>query len=238
MKHFQFKEFRLRQDRAAMKVGTDSTILGAWVQTENVGKGLDIGTGTGILSLMLAQRYTNLQIDAIEPDPGSFADALENFGKSPWFDRLELHQQTLQNFTSADRKAGYDLIISNPPYFEPSPFNSINPVSNARQTNQLTHPLLIQHAASLLSEQGKLNVILPVAEAIHFRAFAERQGLYCSKLCQVKTHENKEVRRHLMEFQKGEQPCQVSELTILRSNTPNDYTEEYRNLVKPFYLFL
>ncbi len=150
MSNFQFKEFTIQQEKTAMKVGTDSILLGSWVALDTENSILDIGTGTGLLALMLAQRSDALTIDAVEINEEAYIEAVTNFENSPWGDRLFCYHASIQEFaTEIDEK--YDLIVANPPYFDPSKI--ISSRSIARQTHTLTHMVLLKNTKKLLSKK-------------------------------------------------------------------------------------
>ncbi len=173
---FVFKQFTILQDKCAMKVGTDAVLLGSWVNTSNTKKVLDIGTGTGIISLMLAQK-SDATIDAIDIDANACMQALQNASNCRWKDRIHIHHISLQQFAaSSDHR--YDLIVSNPPYFVDSSKASEESRTNARHTDQLPFDDLLNGVLNLLSPEGKFYVILPTKESQVFREMAEKQHLF------------------------------------------------------------
>src|SRR5688572_28245976 len=187
-KQFHFKQFSVRHDRSGMKVGTDGVLLGAWVEVKNAKRLLDIGTGTGVIALMLAQRtQPDVTIDAIEIDPDAIEDASENFSSSPWSNRFTLHRGRVQEFSSKK----FDILVSNPPYF----IDSYKPPNDqriiARHSESLSFEDLLRVSEKLLTENGTLNVILPYTEGLQFIDLAEKSGYYCSRKWSFRTREEK-----------------------------------------------
>lgn len=229
---FHFKKFSVTHRRSSMKVGTDGVLLGAWVNVTHANSILDIGTGTGVIALMLAQRTSSpVQIDAVEINPDACADAQENFSQSPWADRLHLYTQAIQTF-APDKT--YDLIVSNPPYF----INSYKPPdlqrTTARHTEQLTFEELISITLRLLRAGGRLAVVFPVTEGNIFEKLAQKNDLYCIRKWSFRTRSNKPVERLLLEFSKDNRPCETGEILLYESG--ENWSVGYRNLMKDFYL--
>lgn len=227
---FQFQQFKVIQEHAAMKIGTDSVILGAWCAAPQEGLALDIGCGTGILSLMIAQR-TQLSIDAVEISEDACKDAARNFNECPWRSRIQLFQQSIQDFARGSRT--YDFILSNPPYFTNS-LKSIVPGRNlSRHDDSLSEMQLLQTVAQLLSPAGLFSLILPAEKANAFQTKAALLGFSLfRKLIIYPTH-SKAPNRTILELKKT--PCisQQEEL-IIRIN--DFYSLEYLNLTEDFYL--
>lgn len=214
-----------------MKVGTDGVLLGAWVQLSNEKKILDVGTGTGLIALMMAQRCDAF-IDALEIDQKAAAQALKNINGSPWHSRIDIHHTSLQNF---NKKNNYDLMISNPPYFSNSLKNPDKTKSKARHTESLNMDDLLIAGDKLLNRKGKLAVILPVNEGKKFIQKAEERKFHCIRKTNVKPKPGKNTIRCLMEFSKINMPLTEDSITI-ENNKRHDYTNEYINLTKEFYL--
>lgn len=297
--YFSFKQFTVWQEHAAMRVGTDGVLLGAWcdlasdvsavipdestdrrqpenvcpadpsqildssnrdqtvwddhvqdereksvcgaqngadAETKKVGRVLDIGSGTGVIALMVAQRTSNAQIDAVEPDSGSCEDALRNFAESPWADRLHLHGVTLQEYVSCyAEKVQYDLIVSNPPYFVDS-LKAPDPVRNAvRHAVSLPFEELLDGVKALLAEHGRFAVILPVTEGVLLEKLALERSLHCVRKCLVQTKPGVPPKRVMMEFGRKSVPLR-SGLLIMETERHQEFTEEYRRLTRDFYL--
>jgi len=233
-KPFQFKEFTIHQDKCAMKIGTDGVLLGAWTpiyhQPNSV---LDIGTGTGIIALQLAQRCDAETIDALEIDDNAYEQAVENFENSDWGDRLFCYHAALEQFTN-EVDDNYDLIVSNPPFYTDK-FISENKARNkARFTSSLSFEELINSASKLLSEAGIFSVILPFKEEEHFIHLAQYVNLHPTQICRVKGHATSATKRSLLAFSFNESKPKISELII--EITRHQYTQAYQDLVQNFYL--
>ncbi len=229
MSVFRFKKFNIIQAKSAMKVGTDGVLLGSWVSYKNPTEILDIGTGTGLIALMLAQRNSKANITAIEIDEISSIEAHQNISNSNWNERISIINTSLQDFKTEIK---FDLIVSNPPFFPPN--KSLKRRDIARHTNSLSFEDLIKHTASLLSEMGKLAVIIPKIYRIYFCEIAARFSFFCNKICYVKGSQNSESSRVLMEFSFVEYNLQEEHLVIEKSR--GQYTNDYINLCQNFYL--
>lgn len=231
---FQFKQFSVYQDRCAMKVGTDGVLLGAWVNVDNAKNTLDIGTGTGLIALMMAQRSVSTLITAIEIDSEAACQATENVLNSPWKDRIEVVNADLLDFNCSKR---YDVIVSNPPYFSQSLQSPDKQRTLARHNDHLTYSALIQKVATLLSENGRFSVIIPYDHKDEFIQLASQSRLYLQRIVAVKTTPTSVFRRVLLEFSFVEsivEQLKVEELLIERER--HQYSTEYINLTKDFYL--
>jgi len=231
---FSFKQFNVQQDRCAMKIGTDGVLLGAWTPLiNNPYNLLDIGAGTGILSLMLAQRSNLEQIDAIEIDEGAYEQCVENFEASPWSDRLFCFHAGLDEFVD-DPEEEYDLIISNPPFYTDT-FKSENTQRDiARFEDALPFEELIEAADLLLSDNGIFSVIIPYKEETKFVSMCKELELFPLKITRVKGTPTAEIKRSLLAFTRIEQTPIIDELTIEISR--HQYTPEYIALTEDFYL--
>jgi tRNA1Val (adenine37-N6)-methyltransferase len=234
---FAFKKFTIRQEKCAMKVGTDAVLLGAWAKTYGVRRALDIGTGTGIIALMLAQKC-GCTIDAIDIDEVAAGEAKANAGNCPWSDRVHIHHISLQDFAKMQDEK-YDLVVSNPPYFSDAQPATEESRTKARHTVLLPFTDLINGATKLLSKEGKFYVILPTKEGELFREMAEAKGLHLRRLTRVKTTPEKPEKRLLMQFGFTAKP-QVSESTLIiekDNQNAQHYTDEYKELTKEYYLY-
>lgn len=231
---FAFKQFTIHQDLCAMKVGTDAVLLGSWVFPNGSKQILDIGTGTGIIALMLAQK-TEAQIFAIDIDDLSVKQAVQNFEISKFHNRLSVSHTSLQEFARHSNRK-FNLIVTNPPYFQDSVKSSDEHRSTARHADILPFDELLDGVIKLLDEKGKFCLILPKNEAIQFRELAEKRGLHLSKLLRVKGRADKDTeKRHLMQFEFKPTEFSESSLTI-ELDERHTYTEEYKNLTKDYYL--
>ena len=235
-KPFQFKQFSVAQDRCEMKVGTDAVLLGAWSALDHMPNTiLDIGSGTGILALIMAQRSTAELIDALEIDADAYEQCVHNFETSDWGDRLFCYHASLEEFVD-EIEDTYDLIISNPPFYKDN-FKSKNEVRNkARFEDALPFKELLTSASKLLSVTGQLNVIIPFSEEINFISLAKNVDLYPIRILRVRGLEESPVKRSLISFTFQENKIEISELTI--EITRHHYTHDYINLTKDFYLKL
>ena len=228
---FTFKQFTVNQGKSAFKVGTDGVLLGACADVSGAGKILDIGTGTGLIALMIAQRC-NAQITAIEPDHESFTECCENINRSPWKDRVTAIESTLQDFRS-DVK--YDLIVTNPPYFSGSLVSTDPRKSSARHDITLSSSDILRSLNELLSEDGHLQLILPYAEGNIFIAEAAEHGYYCQDILKIRPLPTSEIRRLILRF--GRKRIRPAEkfLTI-EYGRRQEFSEEYKRLTGDFYL--
>ncbi|MGB5227913.1 MAG: methyltransferase [Eudoraea sp.] len=233
-KPFKFKQFTIYQDRCAMKIGTDGVLLGAWTNISNSPESvLDIGAGTGIIGLMLAQRCYANTIDAIEIDEEAFEQCVENFEASPWSDRLFCYHASLDEFLDEiDDK--YDLIISNPPFYSEQVTSGNIARDQARQNSSLPFNLLLKGVSELLSKNGSFAIVVPFKEEKSILQQALKFELYPVRLLRVKGHPDSEVKRCLIEFHFKKTEVLTNELIIEKSR--HEFTEDYINLTKDFYL--
>ena len=231
---FTFKQFSVNQDRCAMKIGTDGVLLGAWTPIiNNPYNVLDIGAGTGILSLMLAQRSNAEQIDAIEIDEDAYEQCVENFEASPWGDKLFCFHAGLDEFVD-EPEDEYDLIISNPPFYTDDYKSDNTSRDLARFEDALPFEELIEAAALLLSDNGIFSVIIPYKEEERFVSLCKELDLFPLKITRVKGTPTSEIKRSLLAFCRMEQTPLIDELIIEISR--HNYTPEYIELTKEFYL--
>ncbi len=229
---FKFKQFTIVHGNCPAKVGTDGVLLGAWADVLGIRTALDVGTGSGVIAVMLAQRNEKAAIKGLEIQADCCTVAAENFRNSPWAKRLSLVRSTLQDFSINERHS-FDLIISNPPYF-----HGTKPKTKGKQwfrhSENLPHRELLRAGDRLLSGKGRLCVILPVAEA---RSLVEGAGdfrLFLTKKTVVFSKEKKKPIRWLMQFEKTKKNTSNTRL-ILREDS-GAWSEEYRRLVGAFYL--
>lgn len=229
---FRFKQFLIKQESAAMKVGTDGVLLGAWAEINNINSVLDIGTGSGVIALMLAQR-SNAIVHAVEIDQSSALQAKYNFENSPWSSRMTIDSISLQEFTKKSNSK-FDLIVSNPPYFNkslksPSPERTLT-----RHTDELPNVDLLDGVKKLLAPDGRFCAIFPYTEGNIFIAEATNYGLYCNRKLFVQTKPDKPIIRILTEFSLHKNRLPDSTISIHTSN--GEYTHEYKKLTVDFYL--
>ena len=229
---FHFKSFSIIQQQSAMKVGTDGVLLGAWANpTINPRKILDVGTGTGLIAIMLAQRFTKSNILAIEIDELAAKEALLNANSSPWSDRITVKQVALQEYQEVSE---IDLIVCNPPYFRKTTQPHDLARATARSNDSLSLEYLIEKSRNMMSEQGQLSLIVPSYEYENIKLKAEEVGLFISQICWIKGNHTSPVKRLLISLSKKKENLTESHLSI--ENSRHNYTEEYKDLCKDFYL--
>ncbi len=234
---FQFKQFSVKQDQCAMKVGTDGVLLGAWIQYKGIPDTiLDVGSGTGVISLMLAQRYSNSEIEAIEIDQNAYQQAVDNFENAPWADRLFCFHASFQEYFQEVEDLTYDLIISNPPFFSSSQKSNDESRNIARFEEALPFEHLFYGASKLLNDQGNFALIIPFDKEKQAIEIAERMHLHPQRITRVKGKSESPIKRSLMQFGFEKKAVDISELVIEISR--HKYTAEYIDLVKDFYLKL
>jgi tRNA1Val (adenine37-N6)-methyltransferase len=231
--YFQFKQFRVEQDKCAMKVCTDSCLFGAYVEVRDAKRILDIGAGTGLLSLMVAQR-SGASIDAVEINPEAQLQAQENFAQSPWADRLILYPMSLQEYARASGQL-YDVILSNPPFFLGS-LKSENAAKNtAKHTGDLFYEDILGFAQAHLSPEGKLYLLLPPAEGQHFSELAINHNLYLAETLEVYTRIGGKCIRHIQAYT-FTQATPVTKQLFIREADAVTYTPAFETLLKEYYL--
>ena len=218
-----------------MKIGTDGVLLGAWCSLkDNPMKILDIGSGTGLISLMLAQRSNALIIDSVEVENNAHLQTVENFKKSKWSDRLFCYNYTFQEFSKKSEDNKYDLIVSNPPFYTDS-FETTNTARNkARFTSSLSFIELIKGVLKTLTRQGNFTTIIPFKEEEAFIFLAKEEKLFINKICRVKGNNTSEIKRSLLTFSFYKKKIHISSLTIEKAR--HLYTDDYINLTKDFYI--
>lgn len=236
-KPFRFKEFTIHQEKTAMKVGTDGVLLGAWcsisMDPESI---LDIGSGTGLISLMMAQRSFAEAIDAVEIDDEAYEQTVENFEASDWADRLFCYHSSFQEFAEEMSEEGevYDLIISNPPFYNHAFETEDTSRNKARFTSALSFEHLIKGVKIMLSESGIFSTIIPFKEESRFVELANQYNMHLNRVCRVKGNPTSEIKRSLLEFSFQETKIEVEILTIEIGR--HEYTPEYIELTRDFYL--
>lgn len=230
---FKFKKFIIFQDKCAMKVGTDGVLLGCWANNLTKKNILDVGTGTGLIALIVSQRYPYSKVSAIEIDKNSFSQAKENIENSKFSKQIEVFNISLQNFANEiDRK--YDLILSNPPYFNKS-LKSFDENKNiARHTEYLSYDDLLKSSSKLLSKNGAICIILPSAEEQNILNLAKINGLFLNHKVYVQTTPNKSHKRILFKFSLKKTKEIIS--TLIIENSRHNYSDEFNELIKDFYL--
>lgn len=231
-KPFNFKKFSIHQNNAAMKIGTDGILIGAWVNISKKFKGLDIGSGTGIITIMLCQRNLNLELDSIELSQSAVMDAKINIENSNWSNRIKLFHQDLKDFHP---DSNYDLIVSNPPYFKKSLQPSNSERSKARHQNDLKLEDILKFSNQNLTKDGSLNIILPFEQKKEAIEFAKKHGLNAIRECSVYPKPNKAPHRILIEFSRCENKQLIKESLVIEEAGRHNYSEDYKKLTREFY---
>ncbi len=231
---FQFKQFSVEDNTSTMKVGTDAVLLGAWTNVQNAKNILEIGTGSGVISIMLAQR-SEVKIEAIDIDKNSVDQASDNFKNSPWDKHLSAKHFSLKEFM-IENKNRYDLIISNPPFFIDSLKSPNKNKTRSKHTDELSYSDLIRGLIHFLSPQGRACIILPYNESKSFINLARIEKLYLNKQLLIKPKKDKVANRVLMEF--SFKKVSLNETKIYLREIDNSFSDEYKNLSKDYYLNL
>ncbi|MDA0327059.1 MAG: methyltransferase [Bacteroidetes bacterium] len=231
---FQFKQFSVAHDKCAMKVGTDAVLLGAWAYVDHRPKSiLDIGAGSGILALMLAQRSSAEFIDALEIDASAYEQCVANFEQSPWRDRLFCYHASLEEFTE-EIEDKYDLIISNPPFYT-NPFDTQNYARNiARFEHAMPFKHLIESVSKLLADGGQFCVIIPYSAEKTFCTLAQAHGLFCHNIVNVRGEKQGEFKRCLMALSFENRQTNSQEMHL--EDGRHSYSKAYKSMTKEFYL--
>ncbi|TAI47188.1 tRNA1(Val) (adenine(37)-N6)-methyltransferase [Flagellimonas allohymeniacidonis] len=233
-KPFHFKQFTIHQDRCAMKIGTDGVLLGAWTSLEhNPNSILDIGAGTGLIALQMAQRSGAEVIDAIEIEEDAYEQCVENFEASLWSDRLFCYHAGLDEFVE-ELEEKYDLIVSNPPFYSEEVSSGDVSRDKARQSSALPFDELLEGVSNLLSPNGRFTVIIPFKEEEGFVISAQEHMLHLKRITRVKGNSKSEIKRVLMEFCFEKSTVKEDKLTIEKER--HQYTEQYVALTRDFYL--
>lgn len=231
---FRFKQFTINHDRCAMKVGTDGVLLGAWCNVDGVRRVLDIGTGSGLIAVMIAQRNPCCRIDGVEIDTPSYEQAVENAADSPWSDRINIYHACFNEFSKSTEHK-YDLIVSNPPFFRDSLASPLPSRTTARHSGSLSTGNLAKGADRLLSAGGRLSIVLPVPESEAFISEARQRDLYCRRTTRVLPNPDKPPKRLLMEFTRDRGTVEESDL-VIELDRRHKYSDEFKMLTGDFYL--
>jgi len=231
---FQFKQFRIIQERSAMKVGMDGVLLGAWIDPSGAERILDVGTGTGLIALMMAQKNPFAAVDALEIDQEAFQEAGLNVQQSAWSDRIQLECCDFREFVYRSI-LNYDLIVCNPPFFA----NGVKaPAQNralARHADSLPLDVLLSGATNLLRDTGRIALIQPFESLQEIEQLAVSNHLFVSRLCRIKPNPQKPIFRILIEL--TNHVCEISnECLMIEYEKHHDYTQEYKELTRDFYL--
>lgn len=228
---FRFKQFEIAQNQCTIKVNTDGVLLGSWAEVNDSNTILDIGTGTGVLAMMMAQKCNSAAVDAIDIDENAYRQAKENFGRSAWKKRLTAIHTSLQNFSTAVK---YHTVISNPPYFV-NDFKSASEQKNiARHSIELNYGELLSGINRLLGENGKAFLVIPAFNFQLLQTAAEKENLFVTKLTEVIAVTGKAPYLVLMQLEREKKQFLRSRIAI--QNTDGSFTDEYKTLTKDFYL--
>jgi tRNA1Val (adenine37-N6)-methyltransferase len=232
---FAFKKFTVYHDKCAMKVGTDGVMLGAWTSMEGVSRALDVGTGTGLIAIMMAQRSVAF-IDAVEIDENAFIQAQENRTACPWKERIRIHHDSFQHFAGIT-PFRYDIIVSNPPYFRhslksPSIYRSL-----ARHDENLSFESLLFFSSRILTPGGRLALIVPANDITRITEMAFFHHLYPSRMLKVRPLPGRDYSRCLAEFTGNRNQVCVEKELIIKQPDPDEYTADYVALTREYYLY-
>ncbi len=231
--YFHFKQFTIYHDKCAMKIGTDGVLLGAWTYVDTIKSALDVGTGTGIIAIMLAQRSSAV-IDAVEIDEKACVQAVDNIAGCPWHHRVKLIHASFQEYAKTCNKT-YDLIVTNPPYFN----NLYRPAEKsraiARHDDALPLHELVNYSAGILSETGIISVILPEISFPQYLGYLEKEKLHVQRILYLKPTPNKPVIRMLIEAGKAK-VNRIEESMVIETGEGHNYTDQYKQLTRDFYL--
>ncbi len=231
--YFKFKQFTVHQEKCAMKVCTDACLFGALLPKITNGNTLDIGTGTGLLSLMLAQKNPNIKIDAVEIDKDAYEQAQTNFSESNWSGRLNVVLNDINSFKSSHQ---YDFIFSNPPFFENDLKSNDNKRNLAMHSAGLGFEDLLSNVVRLLDLDGTFAVLLPFSTEIKFIEKATTYGLFVTTITRVKQSTKHSFFRSIIFFTRIQQDIAIKEITI--KDEQNNYTKAFADLLREYYLFL
>ncbi len=231
---FQFRQFLIRQDQTAMKVGTDGVLLGAWAECETCKNVLDVGTGTGLIALMIAQRAPSSIITALEIDPSAVQQAKENVAASSWKDRIDVLEANFLDW-QPDNQTGFDLIVCNPPFFTQSLKNPDLKRTMARHDHDLPLGQLVAKSSGLLSKDGKLAMILPAGRLEESIALASASGLFLYRQLNIRGNPDAPIKRVMIELSKESRKAEIAEL-VIETGSRGVYSEGYRKLTVAFYL--
>jgi tRNA1Val (adenine37-N6)-methyltransferase len=230
---FRFKRFKVSQKECAMKINTDGVLLGAWADVPTTGHILDVGTGSGVIAMMLAQRSSQSRIVGVEIDENSFYEARANMEVSEWSENLEAVLGSIQEY-SKEATNQFDLIVSNPPFFSGGTLSATQKKTDVRHAIKLPHSELLRAAYHLLDENGVFSVVLPYIEGLRFIELAEQYRFFLSQVTEVRSFPDSPVERLLISFRKNQ--TEVSRDSLSIRDSKKDFSEEYRQLTKDFYL--
>lgn len=229
MKPFRFQQFSIQQSKDVFRVGTDGVLLGAMCNVKNAKKILEIGTGTGLISLMLAQRNVSAKISAIDINENAVKLASENFRNSIFYENLKVELKDFKNFETNEN---FDLVVCNPPFFEE---NASAKDVLARQQVELNFRNLVEKSTEIITKKGILSIILPSEAATDVKSLAEEFNLYLVREINIYGIEGGNLKRNILEFSLAQKPLEISDFVIEKS--PREYSDQYLNLTKNFHVF-
>lgn len=229
--YFKFKQFTVFHDRCAMRVGTDGVLLGAWVSIQDASRVLDVGAGSGLIALQVAQRNPKARITAVEIDPEAAGQAFENVGRSPWAKRIEVLHMDFKEYAPLEK---FDFLVSNPPYFVDALRSPDERRRMARHTGGLDYGLLFRHALDVLVPKGRIGIIIPSEVEMLALESAFAWGWFLGRRTNVYTKPGKKCRRLLLEFCANPVTCVTADLYI--ECAEGGYSTEYKSLTRDFYL--
>lgn len=233
---FKFKQFEIAQDKTTMKVNSDGVLLGAWSEVGDRKLVLDIGTGTGIIALMLAQKNDTTTVHAIEIEATAYEQASENVAASKFNDRMNVYHTSLQDFASVTKPV-YDLIVSNPPFFTGGTFSENENKANVRHTIKLSHTDLLGSVKKLLLPTGCFDVILPYLEGLRFVEMAEKYDLYLQRMTELRPRPDRNIERLVLRFGKTPSTDVITDgLVMYKDESSSEYSDQYTILTKDYYL--
>lgn len=231
---FQFKQFSIHQSASAMKVGTDGVLIGAWAESDNVAEILDIGSGTGLISLMLSQRFPKASITGVELDTDAHRESIENVSRSSWKERVQMVNDSIQDFAVNSTKS-FGLIVSNPPFYKTQLRPPNERRSVARHNDTLPFGELLSSVKKMLADDGRFCVILPAESQGEIETLCTKMDLSFAKKCTVLPTPDKPAKRILYSISKQKNQT-VCETIVIESNGRHHYSAEYKKLTKDFYL--
>ncbi len=228
---FRFRQFEIAHEKSAHKVGTDGILLGAWADFQNPKTLLDVGSGSGLIALMLAQRFPEAQIFGIEKEQDSFKQSLENVTNSPFSERVQIFEG---DFLGFDFPLKFDGVVSNPPFYKNALSSKNEKRDGARHETSLPQFSLLEKALQLLNEDGKIALILPKTEGENLIRESEGLSIFLSRNTEIKPFENQLTNRLLLEFSKKPAPLILGSLFLKNEN--NERSKSYREMTQEFYL--
>ncbi len=233
---FHFKKFQITHGNSAMKIGTDSVLLGAWADVTRDRYILDIGTGSGLIAIMLAQKNPSAEIIGVEIERKAFEEAFKNANNCPWSDRIIMIHSSIQEFV-IKKSNSYDTIITNPPFFNSGVPSLESGRARARHTHFLSHTELIEVVDNLLGSKGKFYCILPPGEAENIIELAKYKQLHLNHVVHLSPTEKKPNHRTLMKFSRNRLKT-VKESMVINASGSGEYSRDYKSLTKDFYLYM